>query len=324
MHSPRGALAMLETPRRLTPLRIAVQVVGFAIGVALLVWCVALAVGKADPEQWSRLRASGWAPAAWLLGLTLFTVVFNGLAFWVTLLPLRRLKPADLIAVNALATMLAYLPFKLGALARVVIHRRRDNVPFRDIIAWLAGYSALSLATLVPLVVVVGLRPRLDALTVGLALAGALAANGAGVALGRLSERRTWLAALSMGSWRVVRHPAPVAMCAGAKLADVAVHAARFTVAAGALGIDLSLDRAVVFALAYFLLGVLSPVGMVGIREGGLALGGAALFALDEAARADLARLVLLVSASEVVAIVPLAFLGGAWLRVDRLLWKRS
>lgn len=319
LHSPRGALALLETPRRFTPLRIAVQVVGFIIGVAMLVWCVSLALGKADAAEWQRLRAAGFAPAALLLTLTLVTVVFNGLAFWFTLLPLRRLRAIDLVAVNALATMLAYLPFKLGALARVLIHRRRDHVPFKDIIAWLAGYSALSLATLIPLVLAFALRPHLDAITIALALAGVFAANALGVALGRASQRLPWLAALSLGSWRVVRHPAPVALCAVSKLADVGVHAARFTVAAGVLGLTLPLDRAVVFALAYFLLGVLSPVGMVGIREGGLVLGGAALFALDEAARTDLARLVLLVSASEVLAIIPLALIGAAWLRVDRL-----
>ncbi len=319
LRSPRGALAMLESPRRFTPLRIAVQAIGFLIGVALLVWCVSLALDKADAEQWERLRRAGFGPAALLLGLTVFTVALNGAAFWMTLLPLRRLKLIDLIAVNAIATFLAYLPFKLGAMARVLIHRRRDHLPFREIIAWMAGFSALSLATLLPLVIVGGLRPRIDATTVALGLGGVVAANGLGVALGRLSERWAWLAALSMGSWRVVRNPGTVGACMLAKLSDIAVHVARFTVAASVLGIDLSLDRAVLFALAYFLLGVLSPVGMVGIREGGLVIGGAALFALDEAARENLARLVLLVSASEVVAIIPLALAGAAWLRVDRL-----
>lgn len=319
LRSPRGPLAMLETPRRLTPLRIVVQVVGFGIGVSLLVWCVSLALGKADAAQWARLRDAGLGPAALLLGLTVGTVVINGMAFWATLLPLRRLKLIDLIAVNAIATFLAYLPFKLGAMARVLIHRRRDHMPFRDIIAWMAGFSALSLATLLPLVVVGGLRPRIDATTLALGLGGVAAANALGVALGRLSERWTWLAALSMGSWRVVRHPGTVGGCALLKLSDIAVHVARFTIAADVLGIDLSLDRAILFALAYFLLGVLSPVGMVGIREGGLVIGGTALFALDDAARESLARLALLVSASEVAAIIPLALAGGVWLRVDRL-----
>ncbi len=323
LHAPRGALGFLESPRRFTPLRIAVQVVGFAIGVALLVWCISIALDKADAEQWRRLRDAGAQPIILLLAFTLFTVVCNGLAFWVTLLPLKRLRAADLVAVNAVATFLAYLPFKLGALARVVIHHRRDHVPFRDIVAWMAGYSALSLATLLPLVAVGALRQRFDLVSIALGILLVALANACAIALGRISRSQRWLATLSMGSWRIVQRPTPVGACALVKIGDVAVHAARFTVAASVLAIDLSLDRAVVYALAYFLLGVLSPVGMVGIREGGLVIGGAALFNLDEDAARDLSRLVLLVTASEVAAIIPLALAGAAWLRVDRLFFAR-
>ena len=54
-------------------------------------------------------------------------------------------------------------------------------------------------------------------------------------------------------------------------------------------------------------------------REGGLVILCTTLFHLDDDASSDLSRLVLLVTATEVAAIVPLALLGAAWLRLDRL-----
>lgn len=324
LHTPEGPLGLLESPRRLTPLRIAVQVVGAIVSIGLLIWCVSIATRDLGREEVEQLRSAGAGPVAALLALAGASVVLNGLAFWVTLLPLRRLSMIDMVAVNAVATFLAYLPFKLGALARVLIHHRRDHVPFRELIPWLAGYSALSLATLLPLVLVSAILPRIDAVWAVAACVGVLACNGAGIVLGRLSERWSWLARLSLGSWRIVREPAAAASCAGVKLADVAVHAMRFGVGAAVLGESLPPDRAILFALLYFLLGVLSPTGTFGLREGGVVLGGGALFAMDEQSRAILARIVLVVSATDAIALFVLAPLGGARLRLDRLLRARG
>jgi hypothetical protein len=63
-------------------------------------------------------RAAGEAapgPVALLFGCSLATLALNGLIFWVVLLPEKRLRVSDTLAtVNAFATMLAYLPFKLS------------------------------------------------------------------------------------------------------------------------------------------------------------------------------------------------------------------
>lgn len=322
LHAPGALLGTIESPRRLTPLRIGVQVAGTIIALGLLGWCIALAREHTTPEQLDRLRHAAPSAIAGLAGIAILSVVLNGLGFWVTLLPLRRLRAIDLVATNALATFLAYLPFKLGAFLRFVIHHRRDGVPFRQIVPWLAGYSALSLATLLPLCLVGALRPTIDGLWVVAAASLVLAANGAAVLLGRLSARWPWLGAMSLGSWRIVRAPGPVAGCMVVKTLDVGCHAARFVLAAGILGVDLAPDRAILYALMYFLFGVFSPVGMMGVREGGVVIGGVALFGMNEAAQAELAQLLLIVSATEAVTLVPLALLGAAWLRLDRLLLR--
>lgn len=321
LRAPAGALGFLERPRRLTPLRVAAQIVGFAVAVVLLVWCARLAFADTTFDELRALLRAGRAELAFLALLTLASVVANGLGFWVTLRPLRTLPAHDVVAVNAIASFLSYLPFKISALVRVLIHRRRDHVPFRDIIPWLAAYSALSLATLLPLAALAVARPRIDALWLALALVIVGACNGAAIVLGRLSESNRGLAALSLGSWRIVRRPSPVIGCALAKSADVVVIAARFTVAASFLSIALPLDQAVFFALVFFLLSVLSPVGSLGVREGGVVLLGVAV--LDDAQRDTLARLVLTVSASEALTLLVLAPLGAWVIRLDRVLLAR-
>ena len=318
LRAPKGPLGFLEQPRRITPLRLIVQIVGTAIAIAALVWCVRLALAETSLDELRALLRSGRTELALLALLTIASVCANGLGFWITLRPLRRLHAPDVIAVNAVASFLSYLPFKLSALARVLIHRRRDDVPFRDIVPWLAAYSALSLATLLPLALLAAWRGAIDTLWLALALLIVGAANACAVALGRVSERTPLLATLSLGSWRIVRHPQPVVGCALTKIADVAISAARFLVAAAFLNVALPLDQAILYALVFFLIGVASPVGSLGLREGGVILMGVAL--LDDAQRDTLARLVLTVSASEALTLIALLPLAAWKLRLDKLL----
>lgn len=317
LQSPHGVLAAME-PRRPRPLRLALQGVGFLLCIGIFAWCLSLALSGDRGEQMERLRSASPLALAALAGLTAASIAANGFAFWVTLLPLKRLRLRDLIATNAIASFLAFLPFKLGAVSRVVIHRRRDDLPFRTLVPWFAAYAALSLATLVPLSALALVRPRIDALWVVMGAALVLGANGAGVALGRLSERVPLLARLSFGSWRVVREPGVVGAMIVAKLVDSAIHACRFLVAASILGVDLSVGRATLYSLAYFLIGVLSPAGMLGLREGGVVFLGVASDLKEGAA-----RVALLVTAAEAVTLVPLAIGAAIYLRVDRLLLRR-
>ncbi len=308
LQTPHGPLGLLERPRRLTPLRLTAQILGFAIGIALLVWCVSLAFSPDTRAELQRLRDADAELIAALFILTAVSAAINGLAFWITSRPVHRLRLADVIAVNTLASFLAYLPFKLGALVRVAIHRRRDHMPFRDLLAWLAAFSALSLATFLPLILVTLLRPRIDAIWGALAAIAIIACIAIGVALSRLAQRTPWLAKLSLGAWRVTRHPAVCSALAITKVADIAVHAARFAIAAHIFGAPLPAARAALCALAYFLIGSVSPVGMLGLREAGIVL-----LPADFSAE-TMARLVLTLSAIEAIALASLAPITVLWL----------
>lgn len=308
LRAPRGLLAWLErpTPRRAS--RLALQLLGFAFGIALLWWCVRVAFRDESRDQLARLLHAPPLPGAGLFLLAAISVVINGVAFWGTALPVRRLRLIDTVAVNAVASFLAFLPFKLGAIARVAIHRRRDGMPLRDVIAWLAAFAALSLATLIPMFLALLVTRRVSLAWAALALAGSTAGIAAGVALGRLSAGAPWLARLSLGSWRIVRSPAPGAICAGAKLADVFVQAWRFSLAATIFGAAMPAHQAVACGILYYVLGSASPAGMLGVREAGvvlLGLGGD---------RETLARLVLTLSATEAATFAVLAAASGAWL----------
>ncbi|HRQ74272.1 MAG TPA: hypothetical protein PLU35_14715, partial [Phycisphaerales bacterium] len=138
--------------RRKPYLRLAVQGLGFVAGLVLLGWCVRAALSPENREQLSKLGdAPAWAVAA-LLGLSVASVALNGLAFWCALLPARRLHASDVIATNALATFLNYLPFKLSAISRVVIHNRRDRVPLLTIGGWFGAVLGVMVVSLAPLV----------------------------------------------------------------------------------------------------------------------------------------------------------------------------
>jgi hypothetical protein len=330
-------------------IRLGIQAVGLAAGVASLWWCITTAF---KPENREQLAHLGDAPRALIVGLALLslaTMVTNGLMFWVSLRPVRRLRAADVVATNALATLLAYLPLKAGAIVRIAIHNRRDRVPLPTIGAWFTVILVEMVLAFGPAVVATIWRGRIDAVW-GLAAAAMIAAGiavvvasarlhrgDAGLArmnalariappLRRLFATRLWIqlhAGFDMLS-------APVAVTAGVvlRLIDLFVHAGRFLIAASILGVALSPAQAIPIALTYFLIGVVSPSGLAGLREGGATVLFGSLFAAagmaSHEARTRFAAVALLVTAVEAVSFLIGGALGLAWLRPDRLIRLRS
>ncbi|MGD9693339.1 MAG: lysylphosphatidylglycerol synthase domain-containing protein [Phycisphaerales bacterium] len=317
LHAPEGPLALLERPRRFTPLRLLIQILGFALGLALLAWCASLAFSPDTRAELQRLRDADASLIASLFLLTVLSAAINGFAFWITSRPLHPLRLPDVVAVNTLASFLAYLPFKLGALVRVAIHRKRDHMLFRDLIAWLAAFSALSLATFLPLIAATLIHPNIDLLWALLALLGIAICLTLGVLLSRRARTTPWLARLSLGAWRIAQHPRTAAALSLAKVADIAVHAARFAIAAHIFGAPLPAARAALYAIAYFLIGSVSPVGMLGLREAGI------VFLPADVSAETMARLVLTLSAIEALALGALAPLTILYLGPRSLLSRR-
>lgn len=313
---PDDAAEALDVPRRPTAARLALQLLGLVISVGLLVWAVRLSLSEENARSIDAMRSAPAAEVALLIALSLISLALNGLMFWVTLRPEHRLRITDTILTNSIATFLSILPFKISLIARVLIHKRRDHVHLTLLIAWVAAMGALGLAVLTPLVVASLWRGRLDPLWWATVVVGIASGAVAAVVLGRLAQSRRWLATLSLGSYRIVRHPEAVVAHHGLRIADAVVLAARFLAGAMIVDADMPLDRAVLLSTTYFLLSVVTPAGTLGVREMGVAALGLSQ-GMDEK---QIALIALIVTGAEVIASGALALVGAVRLRLDRLL----
>ena len=352
MTDPTPNLAA-PVPRRRKLLRVGIQVLGFAAGVASMAWCISKAF-KSDPHdpvnKFERLLHAPRHLLVAMFALSFATMVINGLLFWVGLLPVRRLRATDVVATNGISSFLAYLPLKAGAIVRVLIHNRRDGVPLLTIGAWFASMGVVIVAAFGPpllAVLVLGPINRTWLLAVGaMEIAGGVATVvGARLFRGQRGiERLTSIADalhlpaikrfLRSGVWsklhpgfEMIASPWTVAASMVLRAMDVCVHSGRFLVAAAILGVELPLSQAMPISLTFFLIGVVSPAGMAGLREGaatGLAGILLAKAGADEDSYADFAKVALLVTATEAIVFLASAAVGIAWLRPDRLLKLRQ
>jgi len=310
----------LEVKRPWTLGRIAVQVAGLLIGIALFAWAISMAVSDENKDALAKLRsAQGWQVAA-LVGLSVASIVLNGLMFHIVLTPLKRLSQLDVVLTNAIAVFLAILPFKLGLLVRVGIHHKRDGVSLRDMVSWFAAISALALAVLVPLAAAGLWRGGLDIWWWIVSIGGVVSISTLAVVCGRLSEKWPLLAKLSLGSWRIVKHPAPVIGHAAFRVMDVTVLAVRFIVAAAIAGQSLDIDDAVLMATVYFFLSAVIPTGNLGFREAGVVL----LAQRTGMDKSTMALVALVVTSGETISALVMGAIGWVRLRPERVLGRSS
>ncbi|MFI4897997.1 MAG: hypothetical protein ACIARR_09245 [Phycisphaerales bacterium JB059] len=326
-----------------------IQIAGFLGGVGLLVWVVSAALSPENRALLTRLGDATGGQLAALLALSVATLVLNGSIFWVTLLPVKRVGHTDIQATNAIATLLSYLPFKLGLIFRIVVHNRRDGVPLLTIGAWYLAIGMLVLTNLGPPVLASLWRGGVDAWWWVAALGGAGALTGSMVLVciplsgeRGMARIHRWLDPVPVSALhRFMRTESFARLHAGfgmlaharasfwatlMRLADIGVQTARFVIAAQVLGIDLGWEAAVLIATTYFMIGMLSPFGMIGTREGGT-LGLQTLLGVELVAQTEgdpLALIVLFVSATESIAYFVGAGFGVVWLRADRLLMRRA
>ena len=320
-----------------------VQVVGFLIGIALLGWCVRLALSAETREALNELSNAPPGSLAALLGLSLVGVVANGLIFWGALMPVRKLRALDVIAVNALATFLANLPFKIGLLARIAIHNRRDKVPMAMIFGWFGAVTATLVLVSTSLFASGALRGVLGEWTVLAALVLLVVQAAVMVAiakrlsgdvghrrlsrlLGRLGGRR----ALRLSRSQVIRelhmgldmlaNARWVAFVVVFRVVDFAGQAWRWVVSGELVGAEVSPTDGILIAGGHFLAGARSPVGMLGFREGA-AMGTAELLGLESR---EFAPIALLTAGSELVVVIAASGLAIAWLRLDRMLRSKA
>ncbi|MBL0927770.1 MAG: flippase-like domain-containing protein, partial [Phycisphaerales bacterium] len=318
LHAPSGpVLPDLRPPRRQSRGQAVFQVVGFAVGLVVLGWVVQRALAPENREALQRLWQASWTLVGLLVLATVGRMLADGALFWLTLRPLRRLPVADVLSVNVVATLLSVLPFKLGLVLRMVIHRRRDGVPFKDIIAWMAGMAALGLAVILPVAAAGWWRGQIDALWWLAAGGGSVLAAGAGVVVGRLcsSPRLGWLAAMSLGSYRVVSHAPTVVAAVAVRGLDLLLISLRFWLAAKIVGAEIGFGTIVVIATTYILVIILAPAGRLGFAEGA-----AAGVAMLQHSSVPVEVVTLTVTAVELAAAAVLSIPAAVWLRLDRVL----
>jgi hypothetical protein len=328
---------MPPTQRR--AIRLGAQAAVFLLGLGAMGWAVALALQNRD--QLTNLSEASAGQVAALLGLSLATQTINGTIFWLTLRPARRLRLADVIATNAVSSALAYLPFKLGAVARIVIHNRRDKVPLVQIGAWFAAVALTMVLAFTPPVLAALWLKRIDAAWIAATLAGELAVAGLVLGLAyrfkgprgnerlvricRILRLRPLMRLLHSRIWHhlhsafdMLAHPGATGGVIALRLADALVNGLRFMVAAQILGVSVGFAPSLVISLAYFVIGSVSPV-MVGAREMG-AIGIAALMlpGAVRAGEAAYATIPIFVTATEAVVFLATGTLGIVWLRIGR------
>src|SRR5690606_10292395 len=194
-----------------------------------------------------------------LFALSALSLLLNGSIFWVTIALVRRVRLSSVLATNALATFLAYLPMTLSVAPRVLLHNKRDGVPVLQVGGWFAAVGATMAATLLPLGAVSYLFRAVNApwaATLVAALAVSITVTYFGARILRtdaaLARGRRFLLALRLGFFErlthtehfehfrsglsMLAHPGALLAASGLRLADVAAQAARFLLAAAAVG----------------------------------------------------------------------------------------
>jgi uncharacterized membrane protein YbhN (UPF0104 family) len=296
---------------------VCVQVVGGAIGVGLAVWAVDTALGQQNEASLEALSAApAWVFVA-LIVLSVVSLGLNGLVFHAGAKPLHLGIPAwRVLGVNIIATFLSVLPFKLGLLARVGIHRRLDDVLFVQIAAWMVGLTALTGAVLLPMAGAAAVEPWVGRWWLALAVVGPVLGVAAVYVAAQYFSKRAWMRKTMLGSGPLLRSRSTLATVLLLRGGDVAVQAMRFWIAAHAADVGLTFEQALVLAATYFLIQASSPAGALGVAEGGTVW----LGALGGLEPGSIALVALVVSAAHYGTSGAASLVAAAALRLDRTL----
>ena len=318
------------------------QGVGFLGSLAALGWAVSVALKQENREQLSKLSEATAGELFVLMSLAAISVAFNGLLFWVVLRPVRKLSPTDVIAVNAISTLLAYLPFKLSIVARFVIHNRRDKIAVLTIGAWIVAVTFLILAVIGPIAIASLLLKEISPLWWTISLLGAGSCTLIGSIIARKLSGEVGLKRIGrlLGSKlgpRVIQNESFAKVHLGFEMLgdlqaamlgnlfrvlDILSFAMRFYVAARVLSLPISPSDSLLLGVSYFLIGLASPVGMLGTREAGtiaiasmVGISSAAIVE-DQSGQTPIVIAVLFVTAIESVVNLGCAGFGIVWLRL--------
>ena len=254
-----------------TARKIILQITGFALGVALIAWCVWGAAK--DPEGWQRLREASSTSLIGLLLCSLASIMISGLTFWIAARPVQTLGVQDQQWINALASMLNYAPVRIGMFVRAAYAIKVDHLRAVELVAWFASVAFTFVVALLAIT------------------AGTLAWIQFGAwtffptliiiaMLGGFSGR--WCATLSMvqkraqGLERLITNPTALWGSIALHILDLFFATGRVLLAIQILGLPLNLAQTCLISMASFAAS-LNPLGRLGFREAAVALTAGAL-----------------------------------------------
>ena len=304
-------------PARPSRARMAVQVVGFAVGCALVAWCAQRAFAKGG-DGIEKLRHADPALVATLVGATFVSIVCSGFTFLAMARPLRQFSAIEMQAVNLMASLFNYAPVRLGLALRCAFHWRVERMSAIDIGAWIAGVAIVTLGGLGS-ALAAGLMqiplgratPELD--WMWFAIYGACLVAGSALTL--WIGRNALLKRFLKGGERVLSSPRALAESLAFRTVDLSMWSLRMWAAAKIVGVTLGPAQAALLA-AVAILGAGNPLGRIGWREAlvafvaPLVIGGVA--SPDEL-DALTSQMAVLDSAGEAVLTIPLGALGALW-----------
>ena len=312
--SPAQSSSSLLPPRKLLA-----QLLGFALGVGLLIWCIRTAVHNGG-EGWQRLRDADPLLLAGLVACTLASLTANGAIFWLVIKPIASLRFHHMQLLNLVAAILNYAPVRAGLIARIAYHLRVDQLPVLVLGGWLAaiGYTMLISLTAVLLATILRQHYAWSWLMWASVLGGLLGLLGlltmAGIALGQQVVGREMVQRVGKGMHEMLSRPATLWGAIGLRLIDIAGFVGRMACAAAILKLPLSGSQIVLLAVIAMAVS-LFPLGRVGYREAGVAFFAQYLGMSGEDFEAARSQLALIESAGEAIVAIPLGALALLWYR---------
>jgi hypothetical protein len=301
--------------RTLAPRSVALQAVGFAVGVAIVAWVVKMALDAANAPGRAGILESvqaAWEARPWLVAgiaiTTVLSLVIDGALFWLVLLPVRRLAFMEIQWITFLAATSNFFPVRLGLPARYAYAMAANRMPFAEATAWFAAVTVVILVSLVAVVAATAVTPHAGVLWCALVVAGL---GVGGLLLHRLA--RLGPVARVMGRWTpMLTTQSTYWLGTTLRAAEVLLWIVRMWCAGEILGLGLDFATVTVLGVASIAV-MLNPLGRVGFREATtvivanwMAGGGLDVTKAD----AGFTQLALLESLGEMFATIPLGIVA--------------
>lgn len=298
--------------------KVIVQLIGFAIGISLLVWCIKLAI---DGGDWSKLADADPLLIAALLGCTCISLFINGLTFWITAAPIKPLNLWDMQRLNLACNLLNYAPIRAGAIARVLYHMRVDKLSFLQVGAWFAAIAYIMAIGVGACLVATIIRVNIDwvwaLIVIGLLIFGGL--------ITRLIISQSIFAKYGMGADKILLNHKAYWGATVLRIIDLGAFIGRMAAAVAILDLtdQLQTHHLVILAIVAFA-ARLVPLGRVGFAEFAVTAIAARLATLgmeDSTIDAVInesgpwAQLALIESAGEALILIPAGVIALFWLR---------